>query len=226
MTTLTEAPRTGEFIVSELPGTRSREQVTVASGEGIVPAGRVMAQVVATSTVTSGVKASGANTGNGTFVLNATPALARVQLGIYRLRCITVVTNGGVFELTDPAGRSLGQYVIPAGAGNSIAIANQIQGTLTDGATDFIVGDGFDITVSAVTFNHVRHNPAGTNGSQIATGILYRGVDATSAAQRSVIVARGAETNGNTLTWSAGITAAQRALAISQLAELGITVRN
>lgn len=47
MATFTEALRTGEFIISEASGTRSREEVTVVSGEGALPAGQVLGVVTA-----------------------------------------------------------------------------------------------------------------------------------------------------------------------------------
>src|SRR5690606_11597081 len=98
-----------------------------------------------------------------------TPLLPGAKLGVYRLRCITAVSDNGVFRLEDPDGFVLGDIAMAAGAG---AVAEQIKGALADSGTDFIVGDGFDITVSAITEEVVEFNPAGTDGSQIATGIL------------------------------------------------------
>jgi len=42
MATHTEARRTGEFIISEANGTRSREAVTIVSGAGALAAGTVL----------------------------------------------------------------------------------------------------------------------------------------------------------------------------------------
>lgn len=67
--------------------------------------------------------------------------------------------------------------------------------------------------------------PAAADGSQNAVGILYAAVDATSAAQRGVMVARDAEVNAAMLQWPTGITTPQRTAAIAQLAALGIIVR-
>jgi len=47
MTTLTETPHAGEFLVSEANGTLSREVVTIASGSGVVPAGLVLGKITA-----------------------------------------------------------------------------------------------------------------------------------------------------------------------------------
>lgn len=47
MTTLTETPHAGEFLVSEANGTLSRAVVTIASGSGVVPAGLVLGKITA-----------------------------------------------------------------------------------------------------------------------------------------------------------------------------------
>jgi hypothetical protein len=47
MAAKTEARRTGEFILSEANGTRSREQVVVVSGAGKLAAGTVLGKVTA-----------------------------------------------------------------------------------------------------------------------------------------------------------------------------------
>lgn len=222
MTTLTEGPRTGEFIISEAEGERSRDQITLASGNNL-PAGRVLGTVISAATVTSAAKAGG-NTGNGTFTVDATtPLLPGGKLGVYTLRCIAAATNNGTFRLEDPDGRVLGDIVMAAGAG---AVADQVKGALADGSTDFVVGDGFDITVSAITTKDVEFNPAGTDGSQTATGILYASTNAASADKRAVAVRRAAEVNSRLLTWKSGATTAQKALAQQQLAANGITFRS
>lgn len=45
MTATTESKRDLAFLVSEAPGTLSRETVTIASGAGALPAGRVLGKV-------------------------------------------------------------------------------------------------------------------------------------------------------------------------------------
>lgn len=41
---LTETPHAGGFLISEAPGTRSREQITIAGGIGDLVAGQVISQ--------------------------------------------------------------------------------------------------------------------------------------------------------------------------------------
>lgn len=47
MPVLTERRHTGEFILSEAAGKRSRDNVTIASGAGILAAGTVLGQITA-----------------------------------------------------------------------------------------------------------------------------------------------------------------------------------
>ncbi|MFG5121613.1 head decoration protein [Methylorubrum sp. POS3] len=67
---------------------------------------------------------------------------------------------------------------------------------------------------------------ASSDGAQTAVAILVFPVDASSADQRAVIVAREATASHNGLVWGPTITdAAKRAAAISQLRAAGILVR-
>jgi hypothetical protein len=43
---------------------------------------------------------------------------------------------------------------------------------------------------------------------------------------RTVALVRAAEFNGNKLTWPAGISATNKAIATQQLSDLGLTIRN
>lgn len=184
------------------------EQVTLISGAGALLRGTILGRITA-GAATSAVKASGANTGNGTFVIDVTtPTLAGAVPGIYTLRCIEAVVNGGKFELKSPTGQSLGVYIIPAGAGNNIAIANQIKGVLTDAATDFIVGDGFDITVPAGSGKMKPAVKTALDGSAVPVAILTDDVDATAADKKCGVYLTGMF-NKNALIKDASYTLAE-----------------
>ena len=69
-------------------------------------------------------------------------------------------------------------------------------------------------------------DPTATDGSEIAIGVLMAPQDALSGDQTDgLIVARHALVSDHALTWPVGITAAQKATALSQLKALGILVR-
>lgn len=67
--------------------------------------------------------------------------------------------------------------------------------------------------------------PAAIDGSEAAAGVLFDAVDASTADQPGVNIARLAEVNDAELTWPAGITAPEKAAAIAELAALNIIVR-
>ena len=229
MTVLTEGKHTGEHLVSEANKTRSREVVTLAEGQNLA-AGTVLGKIAAALEASSAAK-SGGNTGNGTFVLDpTTPVLASGRVGVYTLRCTAAATNGGTFRLDDPDGVVLTDVTITGGAGGTAAVNEQIKGTLTDGGTDFVVGDGFDITVvedddAADIGHYTQFDQDGTNGSQIAVAVLFDNVDATDAAMDAVVHARDCEVNAAELTWPDDIDADEKAAAAAQLASAGIIAR-
>ena len=97
--------------------------------------------------------------------------------------------------------------------------------TLADGATDFVVGDGFDIKISAASFKWQAHDPAATDGTEDAGGVLLTDVDATSADKAAAAITRDAEVKSGELIWKTGISAEDKELGIEALAQAGILVR-
>lgn len=69
-------------------------------------------------------------------------------------------------------------------------------------------------------------NPTATDGTQTAAGVLADDTDATLIDRDAVIVARHAIVARNGLVWPTGITAPQKAAAETQLAALGLLVRD
>jgi hypothetical protein len=95
----------------------------------------------------------------------------------------------------------------------------------SDGATDFIVGDGFDITVAIGSGKYAPFNLTGNNGSEKPVAILLETVDASAADKRVVLLARHAEVVLQSLVWPAGINATQKAAALAALETKGIVAR-
>lgn len=182
------------------------ETVTITGGVDLVR-GSVLGQITV-GTATSAVKASGANTGTGTFVLDATtPVLAGAKVGVYTLRCITAAANGGVFRLEDPDGFVVGDYTITGGAGGTVTVNDDIKGVITDAGTDFIVGDGFDITVAAGSGKYKLAASASTDGSQTPVAILCDTAAASGGDVLAGIYVMG-EFNSRAVTLGTGITLA------------------
>jgi hypothetical protein len=143
MSTLTETTHTAEFLLSEADGKRSREAVTVLSGQDLT-AGAVVGKV---KYGIGGMVTALTGTGNGTMtVLSAGP---EVEVGDYIVKAISAATNNATFSVTSPSGKVLPNAVM---AGGTCAYTSRhINFTLTDGGTDFAVGgtpSTFTVTVS------------------------------------------------------------------------------
>ena len=78
-----------------------------------------------------------------------------------------------MFKLEDPDGSLLGEFTLTAGAGASTVIdAGGLKMTVTDGATDFIVGDKFTMTVAAGSGKLVPFVVGGTGGAGVPKAIV------------------------------------------------------
>lgn len=210
----TETKHAGEFIVSEAPGSRSRDEVTILSGQ-VVGAGDVVGKVFAG---TAAAAAFSGNTGNG--VMGAITVSGRAKAGVYKLSIIEPGTNIGTFEVSDPEG-----VLVGIGAVASAFSAGGLAFTLADGSTDFLAGDGFNITVTPTSEKYGLIDPEATNGLEVAAGIAFDAVDATSGDLKGVIISRDAEVNENEIGMS-DADATEKAVIKRQLAALGIIVRS
>ena len=133
---------------------------------------------------------------------------------------VVAAADAGTFEVITPDGTELVDRAVVGTAYTS----NHINFTLTDGDTDFAVDDEFVVAIAEGNVKELA--PAGTDGTQIAAGVLWDAVDASAAAKKGVIVARDAEVNTNLITWPSGATAAQKAAATAQLKARGILIRS
>lgn len=207
MTVFTEGRATAEFIISEARGFRSRDAITIVSGQGKLAAGTVLSKL-AVGAATAAAK-SGGNTGNGT--ISAVTVLTGAKAGVYTVR----FTAATAFNVEDPDGFNLGSGATAA------AFADDIGFTITAGGTPFVAGDGFDITVAAGSGKYV----AAAVGD-IGNGILWAAVDATSADAPAVAVTRSAEVAAAHLSYHSTVDDAnKKATKAAQLAAVGIIVR-
>lgn len=222
MPVLTEAFHLGGFLVSEARGKRSREigKITVQN----VLSGTVLGRRYTGGTPAAAAVAFAGNTGNG--AMGAITVSGSAIPGVYKLIVIEPGTNLGVFQVEDPNGRFVGRGTVgSAFSGGGLAF------TLADGATDFVSGDGFNITVSGGSFKYLAFDPTATTGEQTPVAILYGAnvgdsVDATAADKDATIIIRQAEVNTNELVWGANVsTQAQKDDALAVLALAGIVAR-
>ncbi len=127
--------------------------------------------------------ADGGNTGDGTVTVTSVAAGQVIPIvGAYVLECTTAVTNGGIFKLVDPNGAIVATgLVMTAGAG--AATVFEVAGllfTVTDGTTNFIVGDKFTLTVAA-SGKIVPFEKDGAGGAQIPKYIITDALTSTGA---------------------------------------------
>lgn len=214
MAEIAEGRYPGEFLFSEACGDRSRDVVTLDTGD--LAAGTVLGKI--TKAGATGAAGAGNTGGSGAITVTATVG-AGAKVGVYHAVCIEPATNLGKFLVSDPDGIEIGVATVATeftGGGITFTIAD---------ATDFVSGDSFTITVAAGSGKYVAFNQDGVNGSEVAAGILYANADATAADVKVVLIARDAEVNGSELTWPSDIEAGEKITAVAQLAALGIIVR-
>ncbi len=129
------------------------------------------------------VVAAGTNTGDGTVTLASVIAGDTIPLvGAYNLEVVAAATNGGTFKLEDPNGAILANdLVMTAGAGAAtVFYVAGMTFTITDGATDFIVGDTFSLTVAA-DGDVVIFAEDGIGGAQVPSMVLTYDITTTGA---------------------------------------------
>ncbi len=220
MTTFTEGRHAAEFVLSEANHNRSRDNIVIAASQTIVP-GQILVATGVAASITSSAAADAGNTGNGAITLDGSnPVASGAQDGVYRAVCIAVAVNGGTFEVFDPRGIALGKVAVGA------TFNNQIKFVIADGATDFVAGDAFAITVGVedTDLQYGALTTAGAGAAKVALP-LYGATTGASETKGVSAITRSAEVNGKTLTWPAGITAAVQASVVAALARAGIVVR-
>lgn len=220
MTVLTERIYAGEFLISEATRHRSRDQIVVGASQTL-KAGAVIG-LVDIGALTGVAAAKAGNTGNG--VMGAVTVAAGTPAGVYNLEIIEPAANAGIFRVEDGGGVEIGHGAVAA----AFALGG-LGFTLADGATDFVAGDGFTITVTDAAATDEGHYKgvatAATDGSAAARGILFDAVTTgVGATAKAVAITRDAEINRDLLDFGA-LDGGHIITAIAQLAALGIIVR-
>ncbi|WP_420408691.1 head decoration protein [Hoeflea sp.] len=222
MTMLTEGRHPGEFIMTEANGQRSREALTIAESQTIQPGGLLAKLLVAAGATVSVADGDGDHTGKGDLTL-ADPAInGRAKDGVYTVVCTAAATNGGSFEVSDPAGKPVGVATV------GTAFNKEVKFTIADGGTDFAVGDSFNITVVTEDsdFQYVAYDQDGTDGSEIPSAIaIYGAVTGASETVKIAGLVRDCEINAHCIEWPDDITEAEKVDAIQSLNDSGIIVR-
>ena len=156
------------------PYTKKIEKTVAQDTSGVIPAGAVMG-VIALGAITAAAK-SGGNTGTGTCTSLSLKDGAKA--GVYTVRVVRAATHIFDYVVKNFNGQQIG-FGTCEGSGGTSVFTGEIEFTLTDGGTDFIVGDGFDITVAAGSGKLKRSVSTAVDGSQYPKYILVNALDAT-----------------------------------------------
>jgi hypothetical protein len=163
-----------------------RDELLTFGGAGTVLEGTILARKRVNDAVT--VTPDVGNTGDGTVTLaTVAPGALIPEVGAYNLEVTTAVANGGVLKLENPDGAIVATELtmtVGAGAATVFEVAG-LQFTVTDGATDFVVGDKFALTVVANN-KMVVFDKAGAGGAQLPVQILTYEVTAAGAGDEPI----------------------------------------
>lgn len=138
MTATTMSARSAEFLLTEAPGSLSRQAVVVASGAGSLVPGSVLGRVTkryATAPIPTIV-------GTGTGVMSGLTFGPEVQVGSYVIT-LTATSATAAFTVVAPDGTSL-----PNGAVATAYKSNHLSFLIANGGT-MTAGDVFTVVVSA-----------------------------------------------------------------------------
>jgi hypothetical protein len=132
---------------------------------------------VKNGTATGTATADGGNTGNGTA--GAVTAGSEAKAGNYIVTCTDATVSGSeIFEVIDPDGERLEDLTVGVAYSN-----NHFGVTISDGATDFVVGDFWTIAIANTGGLWKLEDP---NGSMLSNSII---MDAGSAQATAIEVA-------------------------------------
>lgn len=204
MSWIEEGKHAGCYIASEGNGDISKDEIKLAISNNL-EAGAVLGQITEAKTVT----ADGGNTGNGTA--SAVTVGTDVVNGDYVLTCTTAATDGGTFSVATPSGQLLADLTVGVAYTSS-----HINLTISDGATDFIVGDKF--TIDVIVGEYAGFDPVAVDGTQTAVAILFDNTDASTEEQRCVATKRLSTVTIDELSWKTGVTEVQKRAALQSLA--------
>lgn len=101
-----------------------------------------LTNVIGARTASSAAKAGGNAANTGT--MGAVTVSGDIPNGVYKLRITAAAANAGSFVITNEAGATIG----PVGTVGAAYNFGGLAFTLADGSQDFVVGEGFDITVA------------------------------------------------------------------------------
>ncbi len=222
MSQVTEGVYASEFLMSEAPGYRSRDEAVIDSSQTI-KAGTVLGQI--TEGARTAVGAAGVPAPAAATITASPPASLATKVGVHYFVCIVGGSaTASKWRHIDPDGDIVGVATgATAYAGGGLSAL-----TIADPGTDPTVGETFTVTVTAVdgSERYVAVAPSAINGSQHACAIAYApAVTGVGETKRIAVVSRDAEVKLDALDLGA-LTDDQKAAALVELFALGIVARS
>jgi hypothetical protein len=225
-TTINELPRISDVLLFEEGEEVNwvRNTITIVSGTATCVLGQVMGKITI-GAATSAAKAGGNTASSGSLTMDATaPIGVNCKVGIYRVYCVLAAANAGLFSVVDPLGGEVG--TVTAAITTGTVFSGDIKfALLAITSHDFVVGDGFDVTVAAGSGKYAQVTPAAVDGSAVAAAVLLQAATPTADVTAVAVVQGPAIFKENGLQWTSGMTAPQKTAAIAQLAAAGMATR-
>ena len=136
----------------------------------LIAAGQVCKRgtVLGRASLKSAVASAATGTGNGK--IGGLSIGSAAEIGVYALKA----TAADKFTLTDPTGDAVGTVAV-----GQAFTSNQLNLTIAAGATAFVAGDAFTVTVSAASNAYSLSVRTASDGTQIPSAILVDDVDTT-----------------------------------------------
>ena len=148
------------------PFPKIKRGVTVAASQTLAKG-----CVVGLQAVEAGTLAGPTGTGDGVGSAFALAAGGPAKVGDYVATCIIAVANGGIFQVVDPDGIPIGLAIV-----GTAFIGGGITFLISDGSTDFIVGDYFTLPVAAGDGYAYALDHTAVDGSEVPYGVLEEAV--------------------------------------------------
>lgn len=183
----------------ELEGGKFRDEILTFAALDTFVAGTILARRAVALATTEAM--DGGNTGDGTLTLaTVVPGPVVPLVGTYTLTCTLAVTNGGVFQLTDPNGKIVGnQLTLTVGAGaTTVFEVAGLEFSVTDAATDFVAAD-FGTIIVAADGKLVPFAIAGAGGEQNPMAVLTYEVSRGSGGDEAIRALVAGEVNKDRL---------------------------
>lgn len=214
--------RSGYYLGESAAANIVNEEIIVAEGQGELDPGTVLGAIlIGVPTVTPGAPVSGSGQTVGNGAVGAWTADDGVADGKWQIVFTNEASNLGNYKVLRPDGSTdgFGTVGTPYNGG--------INGTLADGSNDWKEDDVIPMAVAYAEkkIRYVAHDPALTNGGQVADAILFHGVDATDDEIVTVATTNGPATIfGTCLTFKDGISSANKATAEAALRKKGLKI--